>query len=71
MSHLSPQIPQKDAGLGPVLVDLLPDAGNPLLRVAGMSEELSDVLGRRVDVVTTTLLRDAVSSTALSDAVAV
>ncbi|WP_134773757.1 nucleotidyltransferase family protein [Ornithinimicrobium flavum] len=54
-----------------LLVDLLPDAGNPLLRVAGMSEELSEVVGRRVDVVTTALLRDEVSTTALNDAVPV
>ena len=54
-----------------LLVDLLPDLGNPLLRVAGMGEELSDVFGRRVDVVTPTLLRAEVSSTALSDAVPV
>lgn len=28
-----------------LLVDLLPHAGNALLRVAGMSEELSEVVG--------------------------
>ncbi|MFK5646115.1 nucleotidyltransferase domain-containing protein [Ornithinimicrobium sp. LYQ121] len=54
-----------------LLVDLLPDAGNPLLRVAGISEDLSEVVGRRVDVVTAALLRDEVSSIALSDAVPV
>lgn len=41
-----------------LLVDLLPHAGNALLRVAGMSEELSEVVGRRVDVVTTSLLHN-------------
>ncbi|WP_131104911.1 nucleotidyltransferase family protein [Ornithinimicrobium sufpigmenti] len=52
-----------------ILVDLLPTAGNPLLRLAGIGEDLSDVLERRVDVVTAALLRDEVSATALADAV--
>lgn len=54
-----------------LLVDLVPGAGNDLLRVAGISEELSTLLGVRVDVVAATLLRGAVSATALADAVAV
>lgn len=54
-----------------LLVDLVPGRGNDLLRVAGLSEELSDILGLRVDVVAGTLLRDEVSSTAHADAVAV
>ena len=54
-----------------LLVDLLPARGNELLRVAGIAEELSEVLGVRVDVVSTTLLRGEVSASALSDAVAV
>lgn len=54
-----------------LLVDLIPEAGNALLRIAGLAEELSELLGVRVDVVTTTLLRNEVSATALSDAVAV
>ncbi|OMH25176.1 nucleotidyltransferase [Tersicoccus phoenicis] len=54
-----------------VLVDLIPGAGNELLRVAGLSEELTDLLGTRVDVVTELLLRDEVSATVLADAVAV
>ena len=54
-----------------LLVDLLPARGNELLRVAGIAEELSEVLGVRVDVVSTTLLRGDVSASALSDAVAV
>ncbi|MGM0385703.1 MAG: nucleotidyltransferase family protein [Actinomycetota bacterium] len=54
-----------------LLVDLLPTRGNELLRAAGIAEELSDVWGRRVDVVTTTLLRGGVSASALADAVAV
>lgn len=54
-----------------LLVDLLPARGNELLRVAGIAEELSEVLGVRVDVVSTTLLRGEVSASALSDAVTV
>lgn len=54
-----------------LLVDLTPGGGNELLRVAGLGEELSDLLGVRVDVVTATLLRDEVSATAVEDAVAV
>lgn len=63
-----------DAGEGSdldLLVDLLPTGGNELLRVAGLCEELSELLGVRVDVVAPTLLREAVSATALADAVAV
>lgn len=52
-----------------VLVDLEPDGGNELLRVAGLGEEFSQVLGTRVDVVTASLLRTRVSETALADAV--
>lgn len=54
-----------------LLVDLMPGGGNELLRVAGIAEELSQLLGRRVDVVTASLLRAEVSATALADAVAV
>ncbi len=54
-----------------LLVDLIPGAGNELLRVSGISEELSDLVGVRVDVVTASLLRREVSATALADAVAV
>ena len=54
-----------------LLVDLLPSGGNELLRVAGIAEELSHVLGHRVDVVTPTLLRREVSATAMADAVPV
>jgi uncharacterized protein len=53
-----------------LLVDLDPDRGNPLLRVSGMSEELSLLLGVSVDVVCTELLRDAVRATAHKQAVA-
>ena len=52
-----------------LLVDLLPEGGNALLRVAGIAEELSRVMGLRVDVVAPSLLRPAVSASALSDAV--
>ncbi|GAB3198815.1 nucleotidyltransferase family protein [Nocardioides hungaricus] len=54
-----------------LIVDLAPGAGNELLRVAGLSEELSALLGVRVDVVAESLLRREVSLGALSDAVAV
>jgi len=54
-----------------LLVDLAPGVGNELLRVSGISEELSTLIGVRVDVVASTLLRGAVSATALADAVAV
>lgn len=54
-----------------LLVDLSPESGNELLRVAGLAEELSELLGVRVDVVAAMLLRDEVSATALADAVAV
>lgn len=54
-----------------LLVDLLPGGPNELLRVAGIAEELSDLLGARVDVVAAPLLRKDVSSSALKDAVPV
>jgi uncharacterized protein len=54
-----------------LLVDLTPGLGNELLRAAGIAEELSELLGVRVDVVATTLLRDEVAASALKDAVAV
>lgn len=54
-----------------LLVDLLPDGGNELLRVAGIAEELTELLGARVDVVATSLLRGEVSASALADSVAV
>lgn len=53
-----------------VMVDLTPGAGNPLLRVAGIGEEFSRILGVRVDVVTDSLLREPVSRTAHRDMVA-
>ncbi|MBK5249782.1 MAG: nucleotidyltransferase domain-containing protein [Actinomycetales bacterium] len=53
-----------------VLVDLAPGAGNALLRIAGIGEEFSRILGVRVDVVTDSLLREAVSASAHRDAVA-
>jgi predicted nucleotidyltransferase len=54
-----------------LLVDLLPGGGNDLLRVAGIAEELSGLLGTRVDVVAASLLRGEVSASALEDSVAV
>lgn len=54
-----------------LLVDLIPGGGNALLRVAGIAEELTDLLGARVDVVAASLLRGEVSARALADSVAV
>lgn len=54
-----------------LLVDLMPSGGNELLRVAGIAEELSGLLGTRVDVVAASLLRGDVSANALADSVAV
>ncbi|MBK8460953.1 MAG: nucleotidyltransferase domain-containing protein [Micropruina sp.] len=53
-----------------LLVDLVPGSGNELLRVAGIAEELSQLLGVRVDVVAASLLRDEVSASAQADSVA-
>ena len=50
------------------LVRLLPAGGNELLRVAGIAEELSQLLDHHVDLVTPTLLRTEVSATAMADA---
>lgn len=54
-----------------VLVDLEPGRGNALLRVAGIGEEFSRVLGVRVDVAAESLLREPLSATAQRDAVTV
>jgi uncharacterized protein len=54
-----------------LLVDLVPGAGNELLRVSGLAEELGEFLGVRVDVVAAPLLRDQVSAAAVEDAVPV
>jgi predicted nucleotidyltransferase/uncharacterized protein (DUF1778 family) len=54
-----------------LLVDLAPAEENSLLRIAGLSEELSVLLGVQVDVVAAEMLRDEVSATALAEAVAV
>jgi hypothetical protein len=53
-----------------VLVDLVPGTGNALLRLAAIGEELSTLLGVRVDVVAVELLRGPVSMTAQADLVA-
>ena len=53
-----------------LLVDLEPDGGNALLRIAGIGEEFSRILGVGVDVVTDSLLREPVSASAHRDAVA-
>ena len=46
-----------------------PSGGNPLLRVAGLAEELSELLQMRVDVVADELLKAPVSASAHADAV--
>lgn len=51
-------------------LDLDLDGGNPLLRISGIGEEFSRILGVRVDVVAESLLRDAVSASARREAVA-
>lgn len=53
-----------------LLVDLDPGGGNALLRVAGISEELSLLLGVSVDVVSDELLRVGVSAAAHEQAIA-
>lgn len=50
-------------------VDQESGSGNPLLRVAGTGEELSELLGVKVDVVTGALLRDPVAVSAYAHAV--
>lgn len=52
-------------------VDLLVDlpAGDVLMTVAGLSEELSDLLGCRVDTATVELLRPEVREMVLREAV--
>jgi predicted nucleotidyltransferase len=52
-----------------LLVVLDPDGGNPLLRMAGLAEELSELLQVRVDVVADELLRAPVSASAHANAV--
>ena len=54
-----------------LMVDLKTCRGNDLMRVAGIAEELTGLLGVMVDVVAASLLRDEVSANALADAVAV
>ena len=53
-----------------ILVDLNPGGGNPLLRIAGMSEELTELLGVQVDVVCDELLHTKVSTNAHAEAIA-
>lgn len=52
-----------------VLVDIDPAAGRLLMRLGGLTEGFRRILGRPVDVVTPTVLRERVSATAQADAV--
>lgn len=52
-----------------LLVDLDADGGNPIMRLAGIAEELTELLGVQVDVVAEPLLREPVSSGAREDLV--
>jgi len=53
-----------------VIVDVNPMSGNPLMRLAGLSEEFQRVLGLRIDPVEAELLRETVSESSLADTVA-
>jgi len=53
-----------------VLVDLLPSEMNPLMRLAGLSEEFREILDRNVDVVAADMLKAPVTKTAVADAIA-
>lgn len=55
-----------EAGDIDLLVDLEP--GRTLLRLAGLNEDLGELLGVRVDVATSELLRPGVRERALADA---
>lgn len=54
-----------------IIVDLLPGGANPLMRLAGLSEEFRLILGRNVDVVAVDLLKAPVAKTALDHAIAI
>ena len=54
-----------------IIVDLLPSGANPLMRLAGLSEEFRLILGRDVDVVAVEMLKAPVAQTALDHAVAI
>lgn len=53
-----------------LVVDLSDGIGNPLMRLAGISYELSELLGVRVDVVADELLRAPVAEHSLRERVA-
>jgi uncharacterized protein len=54
-----------------IIVDLLPGGANPLMRLAGLSEEFRLILGRDVDVVAVDLLKSPVAKAALDNAIAI
>jgi len=54
-----------------IIVELLPGGANPLMRLAGLSEEFRLILGRDVDVVAVDLLKAPVAKTALDHPTAI
>jgi len=52
-----------------VMVTLAPDRANPWMRLAGLTDEFSSILGLRVDVVSPSVLRTEVSQQARREAV--
>lgn len=54
-----------------IIVDLLPSGVNPLMRLAGLSEEFRLILGRDVDVVAVEMLKAPVAQTVLDHDVAI
>jgi len=52
-----------------IMVTLAPDRGNPWMRLAGLTDEFSAILGLRVDVVSPSVLRTEVSQQARREAV--
>jgi predicted nucleotidyltransferase len=65
------RVDEDDASDIDLLIDLPdePSVGAELLTVLGLSEELSSILGARVDVVTPRTLRTEVREAALAEAV--
>lgn len=51
-----------------LLVDLDPQCGNVLFRAGGLSDEFRRILGRKVDVFSTQLMKGDIAASALEDA---